>query len=180
MYKKMVSIIIILVLLCSFPLPVYAAYNKQIVTLDINNEPVTFYLSNSSKQNMVTTSANGQDYIIIYDTTTGDLTINGEKVNTEQTLPAVCSWVEYQRYEGILGVNIRDASVIAGAIIAMAGGPVSWASAVTIAGVVIARGLDNIYYTKISYYDDTLTGSRPSTKIVWHFYANSNRTEEIK
>jgi len=179
MKKKMMSLALAVVMCVSLCVPAFASTNEQVVTLEINDELVTYYLSSDNQQNIVKTASKGKDYIIVYDKSTGDLTINGEKVNTDQSFPSPLAWVEYARYDGVIGVDVRDDAVIAGTIIALAGGPVTWAGAVSIAGVVIGRGLDNIYYTKISYYDIDQGGSRPQTKSEFHFYADSDRTKEL-
>ncbi|WP_312634619.1 hypothetical protein [Oscillibacter sp.] len=177
MKRKMMSLALALVMCLTLCVPAFASTNEQVVTLKINDELVTYYLSSDNQQNIVKTTSKGKDYIIVYDKGTGDLTINGEKVNTDQSSPSPLAWVEYARYDGVIGVDVRDASVIAGAIIALASAP--WGAAVAIAGVVVGRDLDNIYYTKISYYDIDQGGSRPQTKAEFHFYADSDRTEEL-
>lgn len=179
MWKKFLSLIMVVALVCGMAVPAFAANDTQVVTLNVDGQDVTYYITDDTYRNIVRTTSNGTDYTIIYDKVSGVLSINGKIVNLEESSVVPFAWVEYERTNGQIGVDVRDVSVIAGAIIAVAGGPVSWASAVAIGGVVVARCLDTIYYTKISYYDDTLVGSRPKTKVEWHFYADANRTDEL-
>ena len=127
-----------------------AANDTQVVTLNVDGQDITYYITDDTYRNIVRTTSNGTDYTIIYDKVSGVLSINGKIVNLEESSVVPFAWVEYERTNGQIGVDVRDVSVIAGAIIAVAGGPVSWASAVAIGGVVVARCLDTIYYTKIS------------------------------
>lgn len=87
-------------------------------------------------------------------------------------------WIEVSRTTGSLGTDVRDVATLAALLVVALSVP--WAGAVTVAGVIFARGLDRVYYTKVYYYDDaTLNRWRPVTKTTYYFYSNSARSDLI-
>ncbi|WP_129599456.1 hypothetical protein [Anaerophilus nitritogenes] len=151
------------------------------LSMNIEGENITYYYTYSEEKTILKFNSKGNQNTIIYDRNENKMYLNGKRLAFEENFPITCrAAVEAGKSYGTLGTDVRDVSVVAGAIIALVGGPATWAAAVALAGVIVGRGLDNVYYTKITYYDDeTINQQRPKMWYEYHFYADSNRTEYI-
>lgn len=155
---------------------------KGQIFMEIDGRDLVYKYTYSAAKTIVEFNSQGNEYIIIYNRNENKMYLNGKELAFEEELDTIApnDAVEIGRSYGSLGTDVRDVSVIAGAIIALVGGPGTWAAAIAIAGVIVARGLDRVYYIKITYYDDdTLHLPRPKMWSEYYFYSDPERTDLI-
>ena len=150
----------------------------------IDGETVTYKIMETEMKKTVTYRSKNIDHTIIVMKETGLIFLDGvpfdllSEVEPSADEMQTMRWIEVSRTTGSLGTDVRDVATLAALLVVALSVP--WAGAVTVAGVIFARGLDRVYYTKVYYYDDaTLNRWRPVTKTTYYFYSNSARSDLI-
>lgn len=159
----------------SVDIPEVTEYN-----LELENQDYNFTLVETEERNEVWYTSSGVEHHVVFHKNTGELYLDGGIIGIYENTITPFAWVEASRKNGTIGTAARDVGAVAAALVAICGGPATAAAVIAIASVVVGNAYDEVYYTKITYYDDsTLHLQRPKMKMTTIFYSDSARKREI-
>lgn len=155
-------------------------------SLNIKGSKINYQYKYTDDKTIVTFMEKNKLNTIVYDRINSKMHLNDKEIPLNESSVASVNkvqsrkWVLAGKSNGVLSTNVTTAAAAAGLIIALVGGPATWAAAINLGAVIVNKKLKKVYYTKFTYYDDkTINQQRPRMKIVHKFYSDSKRKKLI-
>ena len=190
MIKKIISALLVFSIATSFALvPTFAVNeNTTSYTAIIEGQEITYTVYQSEQRRYVNYVENGKAHSVIYDFSSGCLTLDGTLVCSSITLEdmqlspgvstnATYTWKYYETTYGDLTSSVISVASWTALIVGLVG--VAVPVATEIAEKLFAKHIPTVYYKRLHYYKDPIITSRPETASVYMFYSDAEYDDYI-